>query len=243
MLKKILMVPDTHVPYQGKKAFALMLKAAKYFKPDIIIILGDFADCYSVSSHSKAPGRSKDLQWELDQVITHLEMLNALKASQKVYVAGNHEDRLDRYLQEKAPELFNYMRLEKILKLKELGWKYIPYKSHYTLGRLFLTHDTGTAGKYAHYKAQDDFQGNVVIGHTHRMGYAIIGNAKGKAHVCAQLGWLGDVDQIDYMHKVKAQKDWAHGFGLGYMEANGNVHVQPVPIIDGKVVVEGRLIR
>jgi predicted phosphodiesterase len=61
-LEKILFIPDCHVPYQDKPAFKLMLKAGKAFKPQHTVILGDFADFYGVSSHSKDPNRALKLE-------------------------------------------------------------------------------------------------------------------------------------------------------------------------------------
>jgi len=44
-LERILFIPDVHRPFHDRAAWKLMLRAAKDFKPDILIILGDFADC------------------------------------------------------------------------------------------------------------------------------------------------------------------------------------------------------
>jgi predicted phosphodiesterase len=220
-----------------------MLKAGKAFKPDHTIILGDFIDCYTVSSHSKHPDRSLKLKEEVNSTIGALEAVIAIGAKNNVFIAGNHEDRLERYLQDRAPELYHFISIPKILKLKELGFKYVPYKQSYRIGKLNLTHDTGTAGRFAHYKALDTFQHNIIIGHTHRLGYAVEGNAQGERHLCAQLGWLGDVNQVDYMHKIKAIKDWTHGFGTGHMDTStGIVYVTPVPIVKDTCLIEGKLI-
>jgi hypothetical protein len=59
--------------------------------------------------------------------------------------------------------------------------------------------------------------------------------------VGASFGWLGDKNSVDYMHRVKVNRDWAHGFGVAYLEPNGNVHIQPVVIVDYKCVVGGKL--
>lgn len=242
--EKIFFIPDTHRPYHDTKAVALANRAMKVFQPDKIVILGDYADCYSVSSHSKNPNRIRDLKDELSDVQDGLREINKIAPNAlKYYVAGNHEDRLERYLMEKAPELFNSVTIPGVLGLAELGWNYTPYKRSLKIGKLNITHDTGNAGPYAHYRAQEAFQGNVIIGHTHRLGYAVVGNAAGKPHVGAMFGWLGDFDQVDYMHQIKARRDWAHGFGVGYREANGNVHLIPVPIVDGAVVIDGRVVR
>lgn len=220
-----------------------MLRAGKLFRPDVVCILGDFADFYSVSSHDKNPNRAADLQFEVDDVRRGLKELMSLGASRHVYVSGNHEDRLERYLMQKAPALFNAVKVDEVLGLKQLGWEYVPYKQHIMLGKLHITHDCGNAGAYAHYRAQETFQGNVIIGHTHRLGYAVVGNAAGKPHVGAMFGWLGDLNQIDYMHKASALRHWAHGFGLGYRQSNGNVLLVPVPIVEGACLIEGRLVR
>jgi len=242
-IKKILFVPDTHVPYHDKKAWALMLKAAKMFKPDIINIQGDFADFYAVSSHSKDPNRISGLEYEVDEVKKALSQLDALNAKEKIFVSGNHCDRLERYLMDKAPELFNVVKIEKLFGLKKRKWQYVPYKSDIRIGKLYSTHDTGCAGRGAVFRNLDTYQYNIVTGHTHRLAYIVEGNAKGEAHVSASFGWLGDLKQTDYMHRIKAAKDWALGFGIGYLLPNGTVHVVPVPIVNYQVIIEGKLVK
>lgn len=242
-LQKILFIPDSHIPYEDKEAFALMLRAGKHFKPHHTVILGDFADFYGISSHSKDPNRALRMKDEVESVRAALDKVKALGAKNNVFVAGNHCDRMERYLQDKAPELFNFISTPKVLQLEEKGFKYIPYKQSYSLGKLNITHDVGTAGRYAHYKSLDTFQHNIVIGHTHRLGYAVEGNARGDRHVTAMFGWLGDVNEIDYMHRVKAVRDWTSGFGIGYLDVStGVVYLIPVPIIKGTCLIEGKLI-
>lgn len=242
-LKKILFVPDTHVPYEDKKAWSLLLKAGRKFKPDRIVILGDFADCYSISDHDKDPNRTRVLDAEVHEVNLRLDDLDSLGADDKVYIKGNHEWRLERYLMRRAPELFNLVRVRDLFKLDERNWRCIEYKNHHALGKLHITHDTGKAGQNAHIQSMNDFQDNCIIGHTHRIGYAIAGNARGRPHVGAMFGWLGDVGQVDYMHRIKALRDWALGFGTGYEESNGVVHVRPNPIVNYSVVLDGALIK
>lgn len=243
-VKKVLFIPDTHAPYHDKKVWALLVRVIEILQPDIIVILGDFADFYAVSSHAKDPNRRLDLQWEVDEVKKLLsEVRENAPNARIVYVSGNHEDRLERYLKDKAPELFNSVKIEHVLGLADLRIEYVPYKDHIQIGKIYITHEVGNCGQYAHYKAQQAFEANVIIGHTHRIGYTVVGNAKGKPHLGAMFGWLGDFDQVDYMHKIRAKRDWAHGFGIGYIEVNGNVHVTPVPVVCGAVVVEGRVIR
>lgn len=241
-LAKILIVPDCHHPFVDRDAWSLMLRAAHGFKPDIIICLGDFADFYSVSSHSKDPTRVNQLEQEIEATKYALKQLNLVGATDKYFIAGNHEDRLSRYLQEHAPALFDTVRVPDVLGLTELGWNYTPYKDFLRIGKLHFTHDTGTAGANAHRQASGVFQGSVVIGHTHRLAYDVQGNADGPSMVMAMFGWLGDFEAVDYMHKAKSRREWVHGFGVGYLRrSTGIVYLQPVPIVNKTCAVEGKL--
>lgn len=240
-LEPVLIVPDTHRPFHDKRAVALMLQAAKDLKPKHIVVLGDYIDFYAVSSHSKNPKRALELDAEVADANVGLDELDALKAKERVYIGGNHEDRLRRYLDDTAPELGDMIKVEKLLKLEERGWQYVPYKSDTQLGKLNLTHDVGSAGRNAVFRSLETYHGSVVIGHTHRMTYIVEGNAKGEVMVSAQFGWLGDAAQADYMHQARARKDWSLGFGVGYLDPEtGVVYLTPVPIVNYTCVVNGK---
>lgn len=242
MLKKILFIPDTHRPYHDKKAWKLMLKAARGFRPDMVVIGGDFGDFYAVSSHSKDPSRAYKLEMELKDINIGLDEVQTLKAKEYYFVEGNHEDRLRRYLQDKAPELAGQISIPELFRLKQRGIPFTPYKQTLRIGKLNITHDLGQAGRYAHYKALDTAQQNIVINHTHRIGYAVEGSSEGKRHVTAMFGWLGDMTEIDYMHSDKARKDWSLGFGTGYLDTRtGYVYLIPIPIVEYTCIVEGVL--
>lgn len=241
-IEKWLFVPDTHRPFHDKLAWATLLAAGLVLKPDGICCLGDLADCWSVSFHSKSPNRKEDFEEEMDDVELGLIELGSLGAKKKHYVFGNHEHRLDRYLMDKAPALFNSIKLEKRLGLKQKGWGFTAYTDYFEIGKLHITHDDDNAGRTAHMKALDSFQDNVVIGHTHRTALIIERNLKGRMHVAAMFGWLGDFSKVDYMHRAK-MKAWTHGFGIGYHDTKtGIVWLVPVPIINGTAMVEGKLV-
>ncbi len=42
-LRRVLFIPDCHVPYHDAKAWRLMLAAAKVLKPDVVVVLGDYS--------------------------------------------------------------------------------------------------------------------------------------------------------------------------------------------------------
>ena len=141
-----------------------MLKAMKDFKPNITVILGDFADMYTVSSHSKDPRRAFKLRKELAAVKRELRKILKLSSTERIFVAGNHEDRLQRYMQDKAPEIAHLISIPKVLGLGK-NWKYIPYRSDHKIGKLYVTHDIGSAGRNSIFKCLDSYQHSNVTGH------------------------------------------------------------------------------
>lgn len=241
-VEKVLIVPDTHAPFHDERAWQVMLKAARGFKPQTLVHIGDLADFYSVSSHSKDPARKLALKDELLVVREKRAELDALKGvKRKEFVEGNHEFRLVRYLQDKAPELFGLINTDELLELSENGWNVTPYKQSVQVGKVNFTHDVGLGGKYSTARALETFQHSVVIGHHHAIQYFVGGNAEGENQVGAQFGWLGDFDEIDYMHKIKVRRSWAHGFGIGYHDTRtGAISLVPIPIINYKATVEGK---
>lgn len=249
-LSRILIIPDTHVPYHDERAWQLLLQVARAFGFDYILILGDFGDCYATSAHVKSPKRVAIIRLEGDAVKKKLtELDNAvvegrrkngyiLRVRRKKYVKGNHETRIERQILERLSSLDDVISTEKLFGLRELGWEVTQYRDHTKIGKLYATHDASVNGAL---KVLNTFQSNIVSGHDHAINYCVRGNATGEAHVSATFGWLGDRDKVDYMHKIKAYRDWALGFGIGYLGDNGYIYLVPVPIVDYTCVVEGRL--
>src|SRR5512146_703742 len=243
-LERIFFLSDLHCPYHDRKALRLVLDVLKDFKPNILVSNGDFVDFFSVSRYSKDIRRALGLKEEIEKANLILDDLDALcPKARRIYLSGNHEDRLERYKQDRAPELLGVMKdVPEALRLKERGWEYVPYKDDIRIGKIWITHDVGAAGRYNVFKCLDTYQSSIVTGHTHRLAYVVEGDAAGGRKVSAQFGWLGDVDQIDYMHKVKARREWTTGCGYGYLDRqSGHVYLTPVPIVKGACVVEGKL--
>lgn len=244
MLETVLIVPDTHRPYHDEKAHALVVKVGKLIRPKHLILLGDYADFYAVSSHDKDPDRMtpKAFEAEVDDVRRGLAELASCGATNKVFIAGNHEDRLTRYTMKAAPQLHRVVVIPALLGLREMGYKYIPYKTTYQMGHMRYVHDVGPSGKHAAAKSMEAMGRNTVIGHCHRMEYNVQGTLDGDRHVGISLGWLGDKDAIEYMAKDKVSKDWTLGFGIGYFDTETQyTTIIPTPILPGyHAIVNGK---
>jgi predicted phosphodiesterase len=244
VLKCIAVLPDTHSPFEDQRAWKLVMQVLRWVKPDRVVHLGDWADFYAVSDHEKNPNRASPAEFKREVRHTQGLIREVAAIAPLTYVEGNHENRLTRYLSSRAPELYDLVSPSKLLGLGRYKVQYIPYRQSYRLGRMRFTHDVnGKAGKHAVVGSLEAMGHNVCIGHVHRIGYHVNGNLEGDRHVGISLGWLGDLGAINYLHRDTITKDWALGFGLGYLNtANDYLPVSPIPILpDYTCVVHGRL--
>ena len=240
MLKRILFIPDCHTPYHDKRALEGLLigKVLPAFEWDTVCILGDFWDNYSISSHLKTPTRESSWKREHEVGKALLARIAQVPARRRILIKGNHERWLERMLAEKVPALYEEV-MDKTRSPQ--GWEVVEYMDSTQIGKLNVTHDIGHAGLNSAQQSLAACGDNIIIGHNHNMTYVVRGNAKGETHVGASFGWLGDYTKIDYRHRMRARRDWCLGFGVGYQEVSGVVHVQPVPLVKYRCVVEGRV--
>jgi len=248
-LKRLLIVPDTHVPFHDKKAFNLVLKVLNTIKFDRLVILGDFGDMYSVSGHLKDPDIADCIAEEADAINAELDRLDhACKKSgvkDKTYIEGNHENRLYRSVMAQMPSVRRLLRVDNLLRLKERGYGFKEYGDYHKEGKLHLTHDDGKAGPVAHIAAVNNFNGSVGIGHTHQMAMCYIGDVLDRRHVGAMFGWLGDKKSpvFNYAKTRSKQKNWQLGFGTALLKMDGTAFVHTNPIINYECEVWGQLIK
>lgn len=210
-----------------------------------IVILGDFADFYSVSSHSKDPRVFNLLKDEVEDVNDRLDELDmAWPDVKKVYLEGNHEFRLERYLINQAPALFGITSIPHLFGLdKRPKWQFVSYgprQKHKVLNSyLSARHEPlGTNARLTANRALS----SLVYGHIHRIEESHIVGLDEKNHVCFSVGWLGNKDAqcngamiFDY---VKNHHQWQMGFGIVYVDpSTGYFYHQKVHIMDNYTCV------
>lgn len=238
-LHRTLIIPDTHAPYHSERAWRTAMKAAHALKPDRIVCIGDFVDCYSISRYPKSAARKHKLKPEIESARALLRQLERIGASELVFCEGNHEWRLERYINERAPELFGLIDIRSLLHLD--SWRWVPYQSWVTYGKISYSHDVGRSGVYAGRQTLAEFGGNIVFGHTHRGGVTYESTVRGEHRVALNVGWLGNPWEIEYAHRASALRNSQHGFGWVLQDHNGYAAAQFVPIIHERMcIVDGR---
>lgn len=203
--------------------------------------MGDFGDYYATSRHPKDPNRPRNLEFEIDANKRALAQIDALGISRKHFLMGNHEANLSKFLMESAPQLFNMIRVEELLELKKHGWTWSAYGEIHKIGHMRFVHDLDYSGADAHTRTLRDMCHNVVIAHTHRMAIDYRRNLAGAQNVGAMFGWLGDERWAKYL-KGARKRYWTHGFGIGYLDSSGIMHLQAVPFVNYSCIINGKLL-
>ena len=225
---------DQHVPYQDVKTNKMVLKFCKDLKPDTIILGGDVMDFYSVSSYDKDPSRANKLQKEIDKGIKYLEKVRSASSNSKImYLEGNHENRLERYLK-RHPELWDIkaLKIPSLLELTELD---IKYKQHY-LHKNFLFKHGDYCNKYSSNKELEVEGINGMSGHSHR-NQMFSKNTRAGYLAWYTVGHLSDEKMADY---IKGIPNWQQGIAVIHFKKNSKrYHVTQLPIVKNKLVYEG----
>ena len=227
------------MPYQDYASVKIVTKMAWHFKPQNIIINGDAIDNVQLSRFSHAPFEPASLKSDLEDlcdIITDLQ-----KYSNVIYIEGNHESRLQRYINDKAPDLYGLISMEKLIN-ENLDAKVeyihtVPSESFIEWRDDLMVGHFNIARKYCGYTAKaliERFQTNVVQGHTHRLGeYAL--RVKGRTLRGYESGCLCDLDPEYVM-----LPNWQKGF-LVFTAIDDSWRIDTVPINDDKAIYRGKV--
>jgi len=193
-----LLISDAHVePEQDLTRFEKCAKLIVDRKPDRIIQLGDFISLSSISGWDMGKkllmeGRRYQEEVEhgklaIDLLFSELDKLQSKQRGfkQKLYnpevdwLEGNHEDRLDRYI-EQNPALEGALCLADDLGLTERKIVPIKYRERIVRNGINYMHaplagnNQPISGLHIPHKALQRFNGHVVFGHYHRSEVANI---------------------------------------------------------------------
>lgn len=172
--KKVIFVSDTHAPFEDQTAIDIACQIIADEQPDILVHLGDLVDFYSISKYEKDPTRRILLQDELEAAARVLGKFDqsVSKSARKIFVPGNHEERLSKYIKHNAPALAGvpHLQLNNLLGLENLGWEYIEHDLE--LFPEFLIKHGDLVRQNSGYSARGEIDRSWmsgISGHTHRL--------------------------------------------------------------------------
>lgn len=239
-MKLALVQPDTHYPYEDSKAVELLTKVAKDLKPDFFINLGDSLDFYQISKFSKDPARKNGIDEDMDLFRRdHCRISNVLpKKCRKIFIEGNHEARLIKYVWERAPEVASLVRsIDDYCMLTANDWEYFKYGKYFRLGDTLFMHGAH-CGLNVGLNQLRKYGLNVVHGHDHAAGITWFRNAR-DGIFNLNCGHLSNQKEQGYLYAGVA--NWQLGFGL--VEFSDNYYqAWPhfIPIHNNRCVVYGK---
>jgi hypothetical protein len=243
-VKRAIVLADCHFPFVNRKAYNLALDVADDINPDEILLLGDFADFYGMNSYGKDPEIEIILNDEIVCVKNELNLLRARFHKAKiVYIIGNHEHRLARYINNNCPELSGILSVGSLLQLDKINIAEVPYgpsqKYNVIDSQLIARHEPIGGGIHCAYQTVVKAGASVMFGHHHRIAEYQICNMKGEYLRGVSVGWLGDKDH-SVMSYVPSFHNWQLGFAIVTVWKN-TFFAQNIPIIDGKCLVDGTI--
>jgi hypothetical protein len=223
-IRKYAILSDLHIPYQDNRAYDLALDIIEDSTKhsDLTIILnGDAADLLAFSMHG-ANKLSLSLDYEIEEVAYQLERIRQrFKGAELIYNAGNHEDRAERYVLNNCKQLLGHVKIEKLFRVKEAGFKWVPYNSN----QAFAIPKTDILVKHCPLSSSANAENfnlrsgkTIISAHLHRMShkYGRVLDAKtGSTSIQSILcGCLVDFDSpaFDYMNKHPNVSMWTQGF-------------------------------
>jgi metallophosphoesterase superfamily enzyme len=238
-MKSILILPDLQIPFHDRKFVNVMERFIDQYQPDEVGQIGDFLDEPQPSRWSKgmageyAGNLQNDI--ELGKGIIKRLRIDWIKL-------GNHDQRIELYVERYAPALSDLgcLRLERLLGLDESGTALhrepFAVAPGWTAAHGHEGSLSSVAGRTAFGLAKR-YDGSVVCGHTHRAGIVseTVGISKRRVMTGLEVGHGMDLAKATY---VKSP-NWQQAFGM--LKVDGKL-VQPelIPVHNGNFIYEGK---
>lgn len=190
---KILVIGDCHVT--NKQSLRRFKWLGNYLQDNPVshlVIMGDFLTLNSLSAWDRDKRLLMEGRRFFQEIDAGNEALDLLELGQyenitKVFIHGNHEDRLTRYVQT-HPELADERTtVASLLQLKERGFQCTAYRDYTSIGGIYFTHiPFGKAreisGKDICSKAEQVTVNSVVFAHTHELHTSCV-HKEGQKHL------------------------------------------------------------
>jgi predicted phosphodiesterase len=231
---RILILSDLHFPYQNNRAIELALDYGKENKVDCILINGDLIDFANISRHDK-DWRSRSINDEFESVRTFLKSLRLnFPNTRIIYKHGNHDERWEKFLYVKAPEIFDVadFQLEVLLRLGELKIETVKDKRPIRLGKLTVLHGHELMGMGGVNPARATFTKTLedtLVGHYHRTSSHSEPTMNGKTINVYSQGCLCELHPM-FMPLNK----WCLGFSFVELNIKTNDY-----ILHNKMIING----
>ncbi len=233
-----LILSDIHCPYHDRTTIELAVTEAKRRGVVGVILNGDTLDSHEVSRHDKDPGAPRYVE-EIEVTRKLLKYIRGqLPKAEMVLKEGNHEERLNAYIIQRAPALFGLEGIDipSLLHLKDIGAEWITGKRVIGLGKLNVIHGHEFPGgctspvnpaRGLYLKARSV----AICGHHHQVSEHHARNIRGQAEAAWSLGCA-----CFLYPRYMPLNNWGHGFAFVELSKDGSFSVDNKRVHAGKVV-------
>ena len=179
-----LVIGDPHcTPRTSNERFLWAGRLAADFKVTHVICMGDFCSMDSLSTYDRGKKSFEGRRYRKDMDHSHeaLSLFNQGLGShrpKKIMIHGNHEDRIDRFVEEN-PELEGSISIDD-LKFKKYGWKEVKYKDIKVIDGVHYSHHlpsgimgSAISGENIARSILTKHKVSATVGHSHLLDYAI----------------------------------------------------------------------
>ena len=246
-MERAVIVSDWQIPYEDPAAVRALMQYIGSRPPDLIVVLGDFWDFPQLTTkfvrrHTEPGSLEADLLRGREYLI---EMQTLALGAPIIFIEGNHEERLRRYIEEQAPAIRDFLDTGGPLDLPTLidpedkvGMEYYgPYGEAWTYLSFVFKHGDHT-GPYAAHKELVAEGSSGMSGHTHRFEVAARTD-RGGAHawysigcMCYTKGLRMPPGTVEGRNRVR---DWQQGFAEVVWD-EGIFNVYPIIITSGSFI-------
>jgi hypothetical protein len=259
-------LPDQQIPHHNKPLHELVCRWLDTNQPYGMILSGDVIDLPTLSKHRHnphmVPNRDTAFQQGIDE--TYAVMANYVQASPSPFrrmIPGNHEERLQNFLIERAPELVGVKRAGQedqhsafsipfLIRSDELGFEWVtaPNGAEWPDAELVLSPHLAIrhgwlakkgSGKTA-WATLDSLGYSVIVGHTHRQGqvFKTIREITGARRTVTALE-AGSLSEPELGYTA-GNADWQHGFAVVRMFSDGTFDASLAKYVNDTLIWEGQ---
>ena len=191
--RSILVIPDTHIPYEHRDALAFLTKVKKQYNPDLVIHIGDVADFHAMSMHDHypdLPSPAEELRLAQEKLKDWVKLFPNLNIC-----LGNHDELPIRRARKCGIPTEMVKDLSTILQLPKT-WSFHP---EYRVGEIMFVHGlSSVVGKLSKNRGL-----SIVQGHYHTKFYIFHWSSPDKLFFDMGTGCLIDDRKLAFLYNKR----------------------------------------
>lgn len=217
---------DIHIPCHDKRTIEKFVEECQQRSVKGILLNGDVLDMCQISDHIKDP-TAPGMKEEIEKGRAFLAWLRSkFPQARIIYKEGNHDDRLKRFLAQRAPEIYDLddIFLPNLLRVNDVGAEWVGDKRVIHLGKLPVIHGHEYSGGGGVMPARWFYLrtgGSVLGGHFHQSSFYPFRTIKDEEVGCWSTGCACYLSPA-----YRPLNQWNHGWAMVELYQGGGYYVQ-----------------